>query len=411
MTAPAQKLPVNPEGAEGQESLLKMIRLSSTTPEVLKEAHAILEAIPETLVQRMIALGIQHLREHLELPKIQNNLAHVEDQLLRPVIEDGDDLEAWFGVNPLRLRLLVVLHDLGKVDIPEPMLGALQRLFPHDFVGREILTHEFASMHWIEQLGQQLTLDPTEIVALQRLIANHNFGPNLCAPKYKALRAHWWPSNFRQKIMPKLKELGVDLDTLYKKSEDGQHQYNHCEDEVYATLLSAYDRALANRYNEYGLETWQKFAQQDYTAWQAAAEKDPSLPSCFHAKGITEKMEQAANWAEIEVRTMWAILNERHILNARRREFALDKFPPYQRQIEGMTRLKQAIQKVKAVNEATEEGSLKYETSTGELFRVEEGHAEKSKLFWWNETTKAWELVAKDRSPIKLFFEMLKSDF
>ena len=410
MASPLRTTNLSPHET-GYRELFRLLEISRTTPQSLQKAHNDLESIPETLAQRMIALGIQLLREHLELPKIQNNLAHVEDQLLRPVIEDGDELSSWFGIHPLKLRLLVVLHDLGKVDIPEPIKTSLQELFPKDYVGREILTHEFASMHWIEQLGKQLTLDPSEILALQTLIANHNFGPNLCLPQHKHLRTHWWPTQFRNRVMPKLQEIGVNLDNLYEKSEDGQHQYHHCEDEVYASLLAVYDRAIANQYNNFGLETWQKFAEQDYAVWLSSISDTHGPGSCFHAKGITEKMEQATQWAEIEIKTLWEILSQRHVLNARRREFQLKKFPPYQRQILGVFRLKKAIKTIQDLNKEEPLGALKYRTSENELFRVEENLKEKSRLYWWNDSTKAWDLVAKDESPIKLFFEMLKNDF
>lgn len=399
---------------QGLIELRELISLSRTTKESLHLAQQELEAIPEPEVQQMISLGLQQLKERLDLTKVENNFRHVEEQLLRPVIEDAKELHAVFGVNPVRLRLLVVLHDLGKVEIPTNLWTVLNHKFPNDFVGREILTHEFASMHWIQLLGDQLGMSPKTIWALQSLIANHNFGPNLCDPRHKHLLNNWWPYQFRTRIIPMLRELKFDLSALYDKSPDGEFQYNHCEDNVYAAILAVYDRAIATKFNSYGVATWQKFAEQDYNAWLSLKEKDPNVLHPLRASHLTQKMEHAAIWAESEIEAMWRILAEKHVPKSLLGQFSLETFSPYVKQRDGVRKLLRAIKQVKESNPSDSTGRLLFKTEKGEVYRIEDASQsafeQKAKLLYWEASQQQWQLIAEDQSPIRLYFEMIRGD-
>lgn len=396
----------------GLVELRYFIGITRTSPQLLESAQRDLEALPETIVQQLIALGLQQLKERLDLVKVENNYRHVEDQLLRPVIEDADFLLHTFAIDPTRLRLLVVLHDLGKVEIPADMWEVLNYLYPDDYVAREILTHEYASMHWIAKLGEILRLSSQTVLSLQRLIANHNFGPNLILPRNKHLLNNWWPARFRDKIMPILRDLDFDMNKLYDKTPDGQHQYYHAEDNVYASLLSAYDRAIATKFNTFGLQTWQKFAEQDYNTWVVANSAVNQSP--LRATALTEKMEMAALWARTEIEAMWRVLGERHVCQDLRGQFKLEDFVPYQKQVEAVEKLLRAIAAVKNSNVTEAAGRLLYRTKDGDLYRVDDKAQDlpeqKAKLFWWDNATNSWFPIAEDRSPIKLYFEIIRGD-
>lgn len=408
-------LPVeSPEYERGIAELRRWLLVSRTTAESLREAEQRLVAMNEDQVQQMIALGMQQLKERMDIAKVENNFRHVEEQLLRPVIDDADYLFQFFGIDPTRLRLLVVLHDLGKVEIPGDLFQALQRLFPDDFVAREILTHEYASMHWIAKLGQSLNIDEKTVFGLQQLIANHNFGPDLTKDRYKALRNNWWPARFREKIMPKLAELGIDLGEIYAKDSEGVYQYHHTENSVYAAFLSVYDRAIASKFNTYGLQTWQKFAEQDYHAWQSLIKTQPEAPTPLKATMLTEKMELAASWAKTEIEAIWEILAERYIRPEMKTVFQLANFPPYQKQKDANQKLLAAIDRVKTANLSEKPGRLLYRARDNSLYRVDDrSHTppeRKAKLYWWDGVSYDWQQIAEDHSPIKLYFEIIQGD-
>jgi len=413
-TAVKKPVEMSPEYERGLAELKKWLLVSRTTKEDLHTAEKNLKAMDEDLVQQLIALGMQHLKERMDIAKVENNFRHVEEQLLRPVIDDADYLQQFFGIDPTRLRLLVVLHDLGKVEIPGDLFQALNQLFPNDFVAREILTHEYASMHWIAKLGNQLHIDEKTVTGLQQLIANHNFGPNLTLDENKHLRNNWWPARFREQIIPTLAALQINLDEIYEKDSDGAYQYHHTENSAYALLLSAYDRAIASKFNTYGLQTWQKFAEQDYHAWQTAIKTNPDAPTPLKATLLTEKMEQAARWAESEMQAIWALLAKHYVRPEMRNVFRLEDYPPYQKQISANQKLLSAIDRVKTANLSEKPGRLLYRARDNSLYRVDDrSHTppeRKAKLYWWDGVAYDWQQIAEDHSPIKLYFEIIQGD-
>ena len=410
----AEKIQALPTYERGIAELEKWLQVARTSSDSLKEAEVRLEALHEDLVQQMIALVMQQLKEGMDLANVANKFRHVEEHLLRPVIDDADYLKQFLGIDPTRLRLLVVLHDLGKVEIPGELFEALNHIFPDDFVAREILTHEFASMHWIAKLGKALKIDDKTVFGLQQLIANHNFGPNLTLDRHKHLRNNWWPARFREKMFPKFLELKIDLAKLYDKDTEGTFQYYHTEDSVYACLLSVYDRAIASRFNTYGLQTWQKFAEQDYHAWQSLIKTQPEAPTPLKATLLTEKMELAAGWAETEIEAIWAILNEKYVRPEMKKIFQLENFHPYQKQKDANQKLLAAIGRVKTANLSEKPGRLLYRARDNSLYRVDDrSHAppeRKAKLYWWDGVTYDWQQIAEDHSPIKLYFEIIQGD-
>ncbi len=393
--------------ARGFSDLKRTVRITSTTSKQLDEAQRALEAIPDSAIDTLTALGEKKLHDRPTSPAAQNNLEHVENQHLKPFSHDAQALSQAFGISPSRLRLLMVLHDLGKVEIPREMAAALQEMFPNDFVSREILSHEYASMIWIERLGRQADLSPREILALQKLIANHNFGPDLGRPGSEELANDWWPTNFRSTMIPALRRLGIDVDHVFTKGPDGQLQYNSSEGNVYSALLSAYDRAIANEYNNDGIATWQKFSQQDYTGWLGKLKQDPSAPTPFSGQSLVARMKISAERAKNAVQAMWNSLAENHAGP----DFDLETFAPYRNQIDGISRLQQAIDKVANANSVDVKGQANYTANNGDQYRVVDrtaGSSGKAKLEKFNVQTGKWEKIAEDDSPVKLFFELVK---
>ena len=73
-----------------------------------------------------------------------------------------------------------------------------------------------------------------------------------------------------------------------------------------------------------------------------------------------------------------------------------------------------AIAGVKSANVAESAGRLLYRTKNNELYRVDDRHldsvAQKAKLFAWEGASNSWTLIAEDRSPVKLYFEVIRGD-
>lgn len=391
----------------GVKELRQFIRITRTSPEKAKEAERVLESLTPEKVDQLLELSQGKLRDQIQLPKVANNLEHVENQHLKPLEKDAQKLAEAFRIDPKKLMLLMAVHDLGKVEIPADMANALQVLFPNDFVAREILTHEYASMYWIEKLGKEAGFRPKEIYALQTLIANHNFGPDLSRAGNAELTSHWWPTMFREKLIPVLASLGINIDQVYPKSTDGKNQYGHAEDGKYSGLLSAYDRAIANEFNQFGIATWQKFSEQDYNAWTNAVKAKPELETTFSGQSLVNRMKTSAEWANSEVESLWQTLAQRYAVGG---DFSLQSYEPYLNQKLGIENLKKTIARIEKDNPTKIAGSVNYKANDGTLYRVDDkkGPATKARVMQWD--GKQWLQTQEGDSPVKLLFDLVKND-
>lgn len=325
----------------------------------------------------------------------QGNVEHVNQQLIEPLDGDGAELAAAFKTVPAQsaehfvemLKALQYATDTGKQENPRDMGAALARFNaqaetgPNWYVNNFILPHEYASMKWAAKFGRQAGFTDVEIAAFQRLIANHNFGPDLTDPRNAAMREHWWPKNFREQMIPMLRAMGVDVGALFDKDETGALQYNHAQGHRYALLLAAYDRAIAVKANGYGLATWRKYGVQDFNGKkgrlkgirEANAQRPPGeapvpdpeglkdedgKPGAlfeFDGPSVVRAMESAAGWAEQHVESLWASLYEALPAGSPARAKYADArafrmFPPFYAQRKAIGSLLTVLRLTKASN-------------------------------------------------------------
>lgn len=119
------------------------------------------------------------------------NMAHIADHLatlkaIEPTLRQA-------GIDPAEVQLAMLLHDLGKEYrfLPASYRAFVESASPGDFLGREIMPHEFGSMVVIDRLGREMGLPAEKIARLKALIARHNAGYD---PKLPG--SHFWVAPF-----------------------------------------------------------------------------------------------------------------------------------------------------------------------------------------------------------------------
>lgn len=338
----------------GIDDLARAVAIAKTTQEEL--AWAALEAsrveLPKLLAfSRLASRFINTDVEGKSSPFARvGNVEHVEQQLIEPLAEDGKQLAWAFKTQRKQsdehfvemLRALQYATDMGKQQVPDDMKAALMRFYPvaeaggNWYINNFILPHEYASMVWTQQLGREAGLAPRQILAFQKLIANHNFGPDLADPRNSRMREHWWPKNFRENMLPMFRAMGIDVERYFSRDESGTLQYNHALGHPVSMLLAVYDRAIAVKGNGYGLATWKKYGSQDFNGKkgrlkslrernakrgegqllepdpEGAKDEEGRPGPVFEYDGpaVVNAMYAAADWAERHVESLWRSLYE-----------------------------------------------------------------------------------------------------
>ncbi|HVE13096.1 MAG TPA: hypothetical protein VNI01_06860 [Elusimicrobiota bacterium] len=434
----------------GIADLERVVAIGRTTPEQLARAAAVVDAMSDAQVAALTESARAFLRPEAGPGPVAANWEHVNLQHITPLERDAAELAKLFNRNPAlsaeqfaaRIRLLMMVHDLGKVEMPKDMSAALNKAFPDKdglwFVNTAILPHEYGSMRFIEQLGRALPegleLSAEQTLALQRLIANHNFGPDLSRAGNAGLREHWWPGFFRRSLIPALAALGIPVEAGFNRDEAGNLQYNHAEDSAYSAILSAYDRALANKDTGYGVSAWYKFSNQDHQGWVKAAEAaraaGKAIPvPVFGGPALVARMEQSARWTAEEIESLWRTLSGFSTGSVSK------EFRPYADQADGADKLNAVIRWVKTSNPKGETsradiveapGTAYYTTLNdsplgpgGTLLRVVldySGQAPSAKVEqmlaggWGAPTFGADVTATQGANPVDLFFGLIKKD-
>ena len=383
----------------GIDDLAAAAALGKSTPAQLARAARTVENIELSKLRKFSALAAKFIDTDVQGKSSPfarvGNVEHVNQQLIDPLTDDGAALAEAFKTAPGQtsehfvemIKALQYATDTGKQQNPDDMAAALARFNsqvdtgPNWYVNNFILPHEYASMKWAQTLGREAGLSAREIEAFQRLIANHNFGPDLADPKNAVMREHWWPKNFREQMLPMLAAMGVDTGKLFSRDEHGALQYNSAQGHHYALLLAAYDRAIAVKANGYGLATWKKYGTQDFNGKKGrlkgireangkkgAAEaltpdpdgaKDesgkPGEVFEFDGPAVIRAMEATADWAEQHVESLWASLYAALPANspARARYPTAQSFrmyPPFYAQRKSIGTLNGLLRVIKASN-------------------------------------------------------------
>ncbi|PCI39106.1 MAG: hypothetical protein COB53_03775 [Elusimicrobia bacterium] len=377
---------------KGAAQLKKYIAISNVTPAQLATAWDALAFMSDAKVAQMRRLARRHLETETENSTpgaIGPNLEHIDKQHLAPAARDIDSLFPIFSKAGQtkeqfaeRFFLLQEVHDLGKVEMPEKMKAALSRAFPKGpmwYVNMFILPHDYGSMHWIDAYGQESGLSKAEIIGLQRLMANHDFGIDLSKEENAEHLDHWWPSAFRTEMIPALAALGIPVERLFPRGSDGNLQYGDTESSPLAGLLTAYDRALPSEFTNWGLVSLYKFSNQDYNGWKAAAaaaEEKGTLapPTTFRGSDIAENMRATALWTLSEIDGVWKAIykNSREKLAAEGYNSweAFQEYPPYKAQRVGAGRLLNIVERFAAANTDTRPGEARYKTQAGKTITV-----------------------------------------
>lgn len=342
----------------GIDDLSRMVALGDSTPEQIAAAVKLVEGMDIATLRRFSRAAKRFINTDVKDKSTPfarvGNVEHVEQQLIEPLTEDGTELARAFKSNRDQsvehfvemLRALQYATDTGKQQNPEDMGKALARFNsqaetgPNWYINNFILPHEYASMQWVESLGREAGMSPREVAAFQRLVANHNFGPDLADPKNKEMREHWWPKSFRSNTLPMLKAMGVDVARHFPADETGTLQYGNALKHPLTMLLAVYDRAIAvsqsdsRTGNGSGLATWKKYGIQDFNGKKgrlngirkrnqekkpgALLEPDPAGAKDedgkagplfeFDGPSVVKAMESAAGWAEQHVMSLWGSL-------------------------------------------------------------------------------------------------------
>ena len=373
----------------GIDDLARAAAIANTTPAELAAAARTVAGMDLAVLRRFVELASRFV--NTDVPGKSSpfaragNVEHIHQQLIEPLARDGGPLAAAFKRSPGEtaehfveaLKALQYATDTGKQQIPDDMKAALARFNsqaeagPDWYINNFILPHEYASIRWVGLLGREVGMNASQILAFQRLIANHNFGPSLTEPGNADLREHWWPKNFRRNMLPMLRAMGIDVTALFKADERGVLQYNDSRGNPIALLLAVYDRALAVKGNGNGLATWKKFAVQDFNGKKGrlkglrqrnaakrpgeALEPDPGSIFEFDGPSVVRAMEASADWAERHVGSLWASLHAS--LPARgpaRWEYptfeSFRGYPPFAAQRDSLAALQRALERVKAAN-------------------------------------------------------------
>jgi|GEM_PF-4668048 len=391
----------------GVDDLARAVAIGRTTPAQLADAARVVEGMDVATLDRFSALAAKFIDTDVagkSSPFARvGNVEHVSQQLIDPLADDGPALASVFKENAREsdahfvaaLKALQYATDTGKQQNPDDMGAALARfntqidVGPNWYINNFILPHEYASMQWVETLGRKAGMTPREILAFQRLISNHNFGPDLTDPKNAKMREHWWPKNFRANMLPMMRAMGIDVNAYFKADEHGVLQYNHTQGHPYSLLLSAYDRAIAVGKTERqigngnGLATWKKYGTQDFNGKkgrlkglrQRNAAKLATLPALlepdppglkdeagkagtifeFDGPSVIRAMESTADWAEQHVESLWASLYASLPADgAARRKYptwnSFRMFPPFYAQRKSIGGLNQLLRIVKDAN-------------------------------------------------------------
>ncbi|MBI2362288.1 MAG: hypothetical protein HYV15_02750 [Elusimicrobia bacterium] len=418
---------LSPEQASvlrGIDDLARAAAIGRTDPAVLRVAADVVGRMSAKKLDAFIELGLKFVGT--EVPgrstpfAMAGNVEHIAQQLLDPLREDGAELAAAFktgrqtpGHFVKALKALQIATDTGKQENPADLKAALA-LFnpagPVSYINNYILPHEYASMVWAETLGRQAGFTAREVLAFQRLIANHNFGPDLTRPENAQMREHWWAKNFREQMLPMLQAMGIDVEAYFNKDEAGRLQYNHTRGHPLALLLSAYDRAIAVPANGNGIATWKKYGTQDFNQKKGrlkgiregnaaarsgqllkpdpeGAKDEDGVPGPlfeFDGPSVISAMEATADWAEQHVESLWssiyAALPEDSPVRARYPDAAsFRQFPPYYRHRKSIGSLLQVLRLARAANPVgptnradivPKDGAAYYEVPQGELAGV-----------------------------------------
>lgn len=338
----------------GIDDLARSVAIGRTTPEELAWAARVASRVDAKVLAEFSKRASAFINTDVEGKSSPfarvGNVEHVEQQLIEPLAEDGKDLAWAFKTERKQsdahfvemLRALQYATDMGKQQVPDDMKAALMRFYPvteagpNWYINQFILPHEYASMVFTQQLGKRVGMTPTQILAFQKLIANHNFGPDLVDARNAKMRDHWWPKNFREQMLPMFQAMGIDVERTFAKDENGVLQYNHALGHPVSMLLAAYDRAIAVKGNGYGLATWKKYGIQDYNGKkgrlkslrernakrgegelleidpEGAKDEDGKAGRVFEFDGpaVIKAMYSAADWAEQHVESLWRSLYE-----------------------------------------------------------------------------------------------------
>lgn len=389
----------------GIDDLARAVAITRTTPAQLAAAARVVEGMDIEKLRRFSKLADAFINTDVDGKSSPGarigNVEHVQQQLIEPLAQDGAALAEAFKTDSKQssehfvemLRALQYATDTGKQQNPDDMKAALARFNsqvdtgPNWYINNFILPHEYASIQWAEILGRRAGMNGREVLAFQRLIANHNFGPDLTDPKNAGMRDHWWPKNFREQTLPMMRAMGLDVDSYFSRDEKGVLQYNNTQGHPYALLLSAYDRAIAVGKvgamlgNGNGLATWKKYGTQDFNGKkgrlkairQRNAAKgpgellEPDPPGAkdeegkagpifeFDGPSIIRAMESTADWAEQHVESLWASLYAALPADSPvRKQYPtarlFRRFPPYFAQRRSIGELNAVLRLVKADN-------------------------------------------------------------
>ncbi|MBI3299199.1 MAG: hypothetical protein HYZ75_13605 [Elusimicrobia bacterium] len=378
----------------GIDDLARAVAIGRTDPAVLRAAADVVEtmAVGKLAAFSQAAFDFISTKVDGSLTDMAGNVEHVRQQLLDPLNEDGNDLASGFKVDKLKptmdfvelLRALQLATDTGKQENPADLKAALAHFNPAgpvSYINNYILPHEYASMIWVEVLGKRAGFTPAEVLAFQRLIANHNFGPDLTRPENAQMREHWWAKNFREQMLPMMQAMGIDVEAYFNKDETGQLQYNHTQGHPLPLLLSVYDRAIAVPANGDGVATWRKYGTQDFNQKkgrlkgireankaapegallkpdpEGAKDEDGKAGPLFEFDGpsLIAAMEATADWAEQHVESLWssiyAALPKTSSLRGRYPDAkSFRMFPPYYRHRKSIGALLQVIRYARAAN-------------------------------------------------------------
>ncbi|MBI5596083.1 MAG: hypothetical protein HY928_08355, partial [Elusimicrobia bacterium] len=409
----------------GIDDLARAAAIGRTDPAVLRVAADVVGRMAPQKLDAFIELGLKFVGT--EVPgrstpfAMAGNVEHIAQQLLDPLREDGAELAAAFKTDRREtpehfvkaLKALQIATDTGKQENPADLKAALA-LFnppgPVSYINNYILPHEYASMVWAQTLGRQAGFTPREILAFQRLIANHNFGPDLTRPENAQMREHWWAKNFREQMLPMMQAMGIDVEAYFNKDEEGRLQYNHTQGHPIPLMLSVYDRAIAVPANGNGIATWKKYGTQDFNQKKGrlkgtreanaaakagqllrpdpeGAKDEEGVPGPlfeFDGPSIISAMEATADWAEQHVESLWssvyAALPAESPVRARYPDAAsFRQFPPYYRHRKSIGSLVQVLRYARAANPqgptnradiVPKDGVAYYEVPQGELAGV-----------------------------------------
>jgi hypothetical protein len=332
----------------GIDDMARAVALGNTNPAILQMSADVVENMDIAKLRRFSELAWQFMDTEVEGKSTPfarvGNTEHVSQQLIDPLEADGEHLAAAFKGERQStahfsemVKALQMATDTGKQQNPDDLKAALGHFNPQSpvwYINNFILPHEYASIIWVEKFGKQAGFSDKEILAFQRLIANHNFGPDLTNPVNAQMRDHWWAKNFREQMIPMMAAMGIDVKSTFRADETGTLQYHNTQGHPLSMILSVYDRAIAVPANGNGLATWKKYGTQDFNGKkgrlkgiresnaqagagsllkaepEGAADEDGRRGPIFEFDGpsLVRAMESTADWAEQHIESLWGSL-------------------------------------------------------------------------------------------------------